>query len=248
MRGGDTSMGGTGRGFPSTVWSDILAAADAGGTAYRALMDGLIRRYWKPVYAYVRIAWRKGNEDAKDMTQAFFSHILEDGSLGRLRPERGTFRSWLRASLKNFLIDARRADIARRPIAGALSLDAEPEWLERLGPAAPGESPEAAYDREWIRCLVGESVEALRAELEAEGKADWFQVFRKYCLDPAGGADSRVPTYREVAEGLGLNETGVRHRLEHARTRLRRILRERILETAASPEDADRELAEVLGC
>ncbi|MBI2921436.1 MAG: sigma-70 family RNA polymerase sigma factor [Planctomycetes bacterium] len=242
MRGNDTSMGGAGRGFPSTVWSEILEAADAAGARYRELMDGLIRRYWKPVYAYVRIAWRRGNEDAKDVTQAFFARLLEGGSVLRLRPEKGTFRSYLRASLKNFLIDFERAEFSRRKIAGALSLDADPEWLERLGPAAATETPEAAYDREWVRCLVSESVEALRAELEREGKGEWYRVFARYCLD--GGAP---PTYRELAAELGLTETDVRHRLERCRERLRAVLRARILDTAASPEDADRELAEVLG-
>ena len=43
-------------------------------------------KYWKPVYAYVRAAWAKSNEDAKDLTQAFFLWLLEERVLEQFDP------------------------------------------------------------------------------------------------------------------------------------------------------------------
>jgi DNA-directed RNA polymerase specialized sigma24 family protein len=43
--------------------------------------ESLILAYWKPVYKTVRLKWNKSNEDAKDLTQAFFTRAMEKGFL-----------------------------------------------------------------------------------------------------------------------------------------------------------------------
>src|SRR5437867_2750392 len=154
MSNADTATGGLEREFPSTVWSDILAAGDPKNPNHRARLSGLVQAYWKPVYAYVRTAWRTSIEDSKDLTQAFFAHLLDKGYLGSLRADRGSFRGYLKKALKHFLIDAGRAAQARRPEGPVVSLEAMPKVLERLAPASPNESPEQVYDREWLRCLL----------------------------------------------------------------------------------------------
>jgi len=42
---------------------------------------------------------------AEDYTQAFFARLLEKGNLKQVDPARGKFRTFLLASLKNFLSD-----------------------------------------------------------------------------------------------------------------------------------------------
>jgi DNA-directed RNA polymerase specialized sigma24 family protein len=50
--------------------------------------------YSYPVYAFVR---RRGygRQDAQDLTQDFFVHLLEKGTLGRADSQRGRFRNFL---------------------------------------------------------------------------------------------------------------------------------------------------------
>ena len=243
MTGFDTSMGGPRDQFPSTLWSDILAAGADDG----ARLEKLCRAYWKPVYAYIRAAWRKPVEEAKDLAQAFFARLLEKDTLARLRPERGSFRGYLKVALKHFLIDAERADAARRPAAPVFSLDAAPDELERLGPAAEGEAPEDTYDREWFRGLLDASIDELERRLKAEGKSKVFDVFRVYCIDPQASPSPNPPTYREVAERLRLKETDISNHLGVCRVALTNILRSRIRDYVPTEADVEREWRETLG-
>ena len=61
--------------FATTRWSVVLAAGHrtAGG---RDSFASLCQSYWFPLYAYVR---RRGHppEDAQDLTQAFFTRLIE---------------------------------------------------------------------------------------------------------------------------------------------------------------------------
>ena len=88
--------------FASTRWSVILTARDNSGPRGEAAMASLCATYWRPLYAYVR---RQGRsvEDAQDLTQSFFSHLLEKDSLRHIDPSLGRFRSFLLASFRNFL-------------------------------------------------------------------------------------------------------------------------------------------------
>lgn len=45
----------------------------------------LVEGYWKPAYEYLRIKWRADNEEARDLSQAFFARALEKPRL----PSRG---------------------------------------------------------------------------------------------------------------------------------------------------------------
>lgn len=174
-----------------------------------------------------------------------------------MRRERGTFRAYLKRAVRNFVIDAQRAESVRCATHAVISLDAEPGELERLGPAAPDESPDRAYDREWFNAVVDASIGALRSALERDGKPVYFEVFRIYCLQPeprAGGSRGSTllkrgrgaPTYREVAERFGLRESDVGNYLTWCRDELRRIMRERVRDYVATDADVDAELREIL--
>ncbi len=242
-------MGGARREFPSTLWSEVLEAGDPKSPRRRERLDALVRAYWKPVYAYVRASWGKTVDDAKDLTQAFFAQLLSKDSMSRVRPERGSFRGYLKTALKHFLVDAERAQASRRPerpVFGIEAASVEP---------APGETPERAYDREWTRCLFEAAVGDLRGRLAEEGKRAYFECFRLYCLEPRGsarpssfvrGVSAPGPTYADVARALKLKESDVRNYLSTCRVALREILRARIRETVVDDGDVDAELEAVL--
>jgi RNA polymerase sigma factor (sigma-70 family) len=250
----DTVIGGSQKDFPSTIWSDVLGAGDPSSPDQRKRLNDLVRAYWKPVFAYIRSAWRKPVEDAKDLTQAFFTYVLERKTLERLRPERGSFRGYLKLALKHFLIDAERSASARRPEKPLFRLEATAEQLDRLVPVAPDESPEEAYERQWFRCLLEPAIHELKDRLAKDEKAVYFEVLRLYLIDPAlaprtvgrsvshAGGTFEVPTYRDVAARLGIKETDVLNYLAYCRRALREILTARIRDYVATEGDVPAEL------
>ena len=101
--------------FATTRWSLVIAAAGATPASSTALAE-LCESYWYPAYAYVR---RSGysTDDASDLTQAFFTRVLEKHFLKDAKPERGRFRSFVLASLRHFILNER--DWIRRASAAA---------------------------------------------------------------------------------------------------------------------------------
>src|SRR6266851_3346309 len=80
--------------FYTTRWSLVLTARDKASPASAEAMELLCRAYWYPLYAYVR---RQGHNshDAQDLTQEFFSRLLEKGYLLAAASEKGRFRTFL---------------------------------------------------------------------------------------------------------------------------------------------------------
>ena len=141
-----TSMGGPERGFPATQWTRILS-----GQQRDTLLEELCQAYWKPIYCYLR-AKGFGNEQAKDLTQGFFSEkVLGKELLEKADRQRGRFRSFLLRAVHNYAVSALRAD---RPHQ---SLDVSHEY------ESPARDPEREFDRAWADELLC----AVLAELES---------------------------------------------------------------------------------
>jgi hypothetical protein len=62
--------------FPTTRWTLVIAAGDPRRKQARSALISLCENYWYPLYAYLR---RRGYqaETAQDLTQEFFTRILE---------------------------------------------------------------------------------------------------------------------------------------------------------------------------
>ena len=132
--------------FSSTHWSVILSAAQDQTLAGQAALAELCRTYWYPLYAHVR---RRGYspQDAQDLTQGFFLHLLEHRGLTKVDPHKGRFRSFLLASLQNFLSVARHREqaIKRGGFCTFISLNAESvESLYQLEPVDVRIAPRTA--------------------------------------------------------------------------------------------------------
>src|SRR5437879_12843239 len=100
--------------FAETHWSVILRAQGPTTPQAADALEILCRTYWYPLYAYVR---RQGQDpaSAQDLTQDFFAHLLENRGIETVERTKGRFRSFLLASLKNFMANARtRANALKR--------------------------------------------------------------------------------------------------------------------------------------
>lgn len=230
----ETSLGGRAGDFPSTAWSMIVAAADAHNPSCREQLERLIRAYWRPAYGYLR-ACGGGVEDAKDLTQEFFTRLLEREDVRRLSPDRGSFRGFLKRALKNFLIDASRREKARRP-ADARLIRFE-DYPDMDWDSGKGEDGDSAFEREWRRTVMGAAIEDLRGRVKP---AD-FEAFRSYCLNE--GSDV---TYSDLAKKLGVSEIDVRKGLERCRRELRELVRVRIRDYVHDERDVETEYREIV--
>ncbi len=253
MNDPNTTIGG-GREFPETTWSLIAnLVPGAAATVDRdpaAGLDELCRRYWKPIYCYVRQGFRKTNEDAKEVTQAFFLWLVDGEVLTRYTPDRASFRFYLKGLLRNFVRNDAQAlrRLKRGGGARAVSLpDDDVRALDELLPDPKTASPEEAFDRAWIGELIERAVERVRAAA-ADAAADSLEALRVrayelYELGPPGSQ----PTYAQVAEQLGVSTSNVRNHLFAVRERVRAEIRRELRETVASPEQLDAEWAAVFG-
>ncbi len=224
--------------FVTTQWSAVLAAAGSDTMHARAALEQLCRQYWHPLYAYVRRAGYS-REEAEDLTQEFFARLLARNTLGKADPARGRFRSFLLASLKNFLANEWDKARARKRGGGAQPLPLEFDTAETrcAQPIAPGDTPDRAFDRQWALTLLDVVLDRLRREYADAGRVDLFLGLK----DTLAGGRAEIP-YRDLGGQLGLSEGAVKVAAHRLRRRYRELLREEIANTVAQPEDAEEEL------
>lgn len=243
MKSRDTSLGGSGVNFAETVWGLIERARDASPPVRQAGLDELARKYWKPVYHYLRVAWAKSNDDAKDLTQAFFLWLTDREALARYAPERGSFRTFLKALLRHFVQHHDEA-LDRLKRGGGrvhLPLDAEESSLTGVVADPKALSPDEAFEREWKQTLISSAVEQVRRRLSAEGSGVKFQVFEAYYLGGLAGSAEERPTYAAVAARLGLKEGEVKHFLTDVREDVRNEIRAQLAQTLSQPDEFQEE-------
>jgi RNA polymerase sigma-70 factor (ECF subfamily) len=87
--------------FSTTHWSVVVEAAGNDPTSSAKALEQLCRVYWYPLYAFVR---RRGctPEEAEDLTQGFFAHLLQKEALKTVSREKGRFRSFLLTAFSNY--------------------------------------------------------------------------------------------------------------------------------------------------
>lgn len=227
--------------FPPTLWSVVLAAGETSSPRSQEALATLCRTYWYPLYAFLR---RQGNSptDAEDLTQGFLIHLCQSNRLGSVGREKGKFRSFLLASLKNFLTDeARKASAQKRgggqPMIALDSVSAE----ERYALEPPDVlDPEKMFERRWALTLLERTLARLEAEFESPDKRERFELLRDYLL-----GDPPPETYAEVGRRLGLGEGGVKSLVSRMRQRYRELFREEIAGTVAGDAEIDEETRHV---
>ncbi|MBW3597789.1 MAG: sigma-70 family RNA polymerase sigma factor [Planctomycetes bacterium] len=230
------------RQFATTRWSVVVAAGagDPGNQRRRLALEELCQTYWYPLYAYVR---RRGysRDDAQDLTQAFFARLLEKNIVRVADPQKGKFRSFLLATLKDFLLNQRRHDGALKRGGGRTILPLEFEAGEeryRLEPADE-RTPEDLFQRRWALTILEQALARIRREHQDADKENLFQHLKE-CL---GGSDAR--SYREIGEAIGMTEGSVKVAVHRLRARYRELLRDEVAQTLDADANLDAELQEL---
>jgi RNA polymerase sigma factor (sigma-70 family) len=212
----DTALGGPQHDFPATRQSLLDAAAQS-----RDALGEVVALYWKPAYKHVRIKWRRSNEEAKDLVQAFFAALIERNLLSGFDPAKGRLRTWMRACLDRFVLKQDEA-ASRWKRGGGVEMTFDFDAAEReLASSAP--SPEDIFLREFEREIFARALEDLSAACAATGKQLHHRIFEQYDL-----ADEPRPSYTDLAREHGIPVTTVTNHLAWARRELRRLVRARM--------------------
>ena len=227
-----------GASFAATHWSVIAQSALTDVPEAANALAQLCEMYWPPIYSFVR---RRGYSpaDAQDLTQSFFAFFLRTKAYARTDPLHGKFRSFLLASVKNFLSHNWEREQAIRRGGGYQFVSLDQEKAEAFYDAARATdaTAERLFELRWAKRLTALALISLREELQAEGKLQLFEELKSFL---AGG--SVIPSYDEASARTGLPRATVKTHVHRLRQRYRESVRREIARTVSAPDEIDQEL------
>ena len=183
--------------FPSTHWSVVLASGrgEAEPEVAQAALAELCQIYWAPLYSFVRSRGYTVH-DAQDLTQSFFAYLIEHKIYARVDREKGRFRSFLLASMKNFLAHASDRERTLKRGGGQNFLPLPEEQIENAESLfqthSSTSSEDRVFDRSWAAALVTAGLERLAADYKGESKEKLFRELRAFLGGGAGPPHSLV--------------------------------------------------------
>jgi len=233
--------------FPATHWSAVLAAgrSQAEPAVAQTALAELCQTYWAPLYSFVR---RRGYSvhDAQDLTQSFFAYLIEHKIYKRVDRQKGRFRAFLLASLKNFLADFSDREQTLKRGGGQDFLPLHEEQIKEAESVfqnhRTANTEELIFDRSWAEALVNAGLERLSADYRSEAKEKLFNELRIFLAGCAGSP----PAYTELADRLGMTESTLRSHVTRLRARYRQVLRAEVRRTVDTEAEVDEELHELL--
>ena len=207
-------------------------------------LEQLCRTYWHPVYSFVRRQGR-GPDDALDLTQGFFARFLEKKHIKLADPDRGRLRSFLLASLKNFLLNEWANDQAKKRGGDYLFLSLEQqreaETRFRSEPADPAASPDQAFEKRWALTLLDQVLSRLRDESAATVGQEQFDALKVFVW-----GDQTAVSQVEIAAKLGMTPNALGVAVHRLRRRFGELLREAIACTVVGENEIDVELRHLM--
>ena len=228
--------------FATTHWSVVLAAGGRNSNEQPEALEKLCRTYWYPLYAYIRRRGA-GPEDAKDLTQEFFTRLLQKNYPAQADRAKGKFRSFLLLTLNHFLADEFDKASTRKRGGGQvfISLDqdaAEGRYRQEL---ADDLSPERLFERRWAQSILEQALGRLRKGYGAETEPETYAVLKTF--EPG---EQLTLSYTEAASRLGISEGTLKSKIHRLRQRHRELVRDEISQTVRTAAEVDEELRHLM--
>ncbi|MEM6691855.1 MAG: sigma-70 family RNA polymerase sigma factor [Planctomycetota bacterium] len=219
--------------FPTTSWNQIERL---GTNEFADAMAQLCQRYWFPVYVFIR---RRCDDihRAEDLTQSFFAKVCEQQTLRQADPTKGRFRSFLLASVRNFVSNELVSDkaIRRGGAIQVVSIDRVAAEQLYLRHQSTDFGADREFDRAWVLALMEGAIASLREEYRARGQEGRFECFvpllRSVSLD-----------YSQIAMQLGVSESNARQAASRFRRRYAELLRKETAATLANSDELEEEI------
>lgn len=222
--------------YPDTQWSRI-ARAQGGSLDDLGL---LLTTYRQPLLAFAK-SWNHTDEDAEDLVQGFYERLIAKAALESVSPDKGRFRSFLRASLRNFLnedLKRRRAEKRGSGKSPDSLNETDDEGAALREPQDPGATADRKLDDAWALVTLRKALGRLEIEI-SQTKNPTFGL--ALCQHLRGDGDAT--NYQAVAARFGMQENAVKVAAHRLRTRLSLLIREEVRQTLAHPEqDLDDEM------
>jgi len=222
--------------FPTTRWTLVMAAGDQHHKESRSALVSLCENYWYPLYAYLR---RRGypSDQAQDLTQEFFTRLLEGRYLDRVEQDKGRFRSFLLSSLKFFVADEEdRQRTHKRGGGMVVSLEFSSGEERYQHEPSHDETPERLFERRWALSVIDRVVEKLQLEFVQHGRQEHFDRLKVFLL-----GQSEAP-YATLAREMKTSEGALKVAIHRLRKRYRELFRQEIEDTVADPAEVESEL------
>lgn len=229
---------GTGMAFPQTHWSAVLAAGGSTTPGAQTALADLCRVYWYPLYAFARRCGHNA-EDAQDLTQGFFAHLIEVRLVAGADPTKGRFRSFLLGAFKRFIGSEQTRARAQKRGGGVppVALDTVEAEARLAHDPTDSLSPELAFDRNWALTVLDRTLDRIGTEFRTAGRGALFDQL-SFCLQ----GDCDGPAYAQVARNLGTTEGTIAVTVFRMRRRYRELIRSVVAETLEDPRDVEDEL------
>jgi RNA polymerase sigma-70 factor (ECF subfamily) len=224
--------------FQTTHWSVVLLAGQEQSAGRAAALEKLCRAYWHPIYAFAR---RKGcsEEDAKDLTQQFFSRLLERNDFAGVDPQKGKFRTFLLTSFTHFLSNEYDRANALKRGGGKIIFSLDELLSDQLNKFEPAGdcSPANLFDQRWAMAVLERALVQFKTEMSVAGKAGQFDMLKTFLT-----ADAGEGRYEGVAQKLGVADASVAVLVHRLRQRYRELVRAEVAETVSSPTELEEEM------
>ena len=227
-------------GFRSTRWSQVAAVRLGADEERRIALSDLCQRYWPAVFAYIRCRGYR-EVDAQDMTQAFFADVLSRDRIAHADQARGSFRSFLKTLVRNFLVDDHRAAAALKRGGEHRLISMEPSIVETMLVAETDANPETRFERAWATEVLRSVLQELEREHQDKGRGDVWEAIRPF-LTPG----AQVPPYESLQSRTGLSVTALKVAVHRARERFREVLRRTVADTLPDEQDVDGEIVALM--
>ena len=240
-----TDMGGTQTTFLTTHWS-LIEGVQKEQDPDRALIGLLLKRYWKPVYCYIRRQGR-ANEEAKDLTQSFFHEVvLQRRLVERADPAKGRFRTFLLHALKQYLIDQARRQSTARNIPKDKLVPLDITDLPVLPQTVSELTPEDCFLYAWKSAVLDRVLTEVQAGCLADGLETHWRVFHDRLLRPIFD-ECEPPSMAQVCRQYAVaSESIASNMMVTVKRRFHRALRRQLRATVLCDADADEELQDML--
>jgi DNA-directed RNA polymerase specialized sigma24 family protein len=232
-------------GFPATRLSAIERIRDANPDARREAFGDLVDGYWKPVYKHLRLTWRLDAEEARDLTQGFFTDAFQKAWLERYEPGKARFRTFVRVCADRFVMNMRQSSSRLKRGGGVQTLPLDFDGAEREVASRPQgamSDPDELFHQEFVRALFDKAVQDVRAEYEERGRPIPFALFERYDLAPSEGV-----SYAQLAEEFHLTQAQVTNNLAQVRRRFRECALDALKGLCGSDREFRREARDLFG-
>lgn len=228
--------------FATTHWSVVVEARQDDSGKSRLALELLCNAYWYPLYAYVR---RRGYsvQDAEDLTQEFFTRLLEKKYLDAVDRKRGKFRTFLLSSLENFLAKEWRASQRLKRGGGRVFLSIDQWDPEKRYEVEPVDriTPEELFERRWATSVLNQAMDQLKIELESRNKLPLFEALRHSIA-----CDRNDRPHAELAMELNMSESALNATIHRLRKRYGALLREQVAQTVCQKDQVEEEIRHLL--